>query len=132
MAHWTEKYIGQPYKLGESDCAALAAKVRREVFQLPVPSPADVERAASRLTRAAQLSDGVEAFGELTDTPVDGDVVLMLCLNRPSHVGVFCVIDGQPCVLHAMENAGMVVLHRLRDLPKFMLAVEGVYKWKTI
>ena len=29
-----------------------------------------------------------------------------------------------------MENAGMVVLHKIRELDKYFLKVEGYYKWK--
>lgn len=129
-AHWSARYIGEPYLPEEADCARLVARVRVEVFGLPVPDAVDVKRAASRLKRAAQLKDAVEAFGELTDSPAEGDAVLMYCLGRPSHIGVFCLVNGERCVLHAMENAGHVVLHRLRDLHRVMLTVEGFYRWK--
>ena len=130
MAHWSDPYIGDPYVKGDADCARLLCRVRREVFGLPVPGDAEVERAASRLGRAAQMADGVEAFGERVDVPQEGDAVLMICRGRPSHIGVFCVVDGERCVLHAMENVAMVVRHTLRDLPKCLLAVEGFYRWK--
>ncbi len=128
--HWTEQYIGQPYVRGAADCAALAVQVRREVFGRDVPSAVEQERAASALGRARQMAEGVADYGQRIAAPVDGDVVLMHCCGRPSHVGVYCVIDGEPYVLHAMENAGMVVLHRLRDLPRVLLSVEGFYRWK--
>lgn len=130
MNHWSCKYIGEPYIPNEADCARLVARIRVEVFKQPIPSAVDVERAASRLGRAAQLKDAVEHYGELTTEPTEGDAVLMYCAGRPSHIGVFCVVDGERYVLHAMENAGMIVLHRLRDLPKVFLTVEGYYKWK--
>lgn len=130
MNHWTEQYIGQPYETGSADCAALVAQVRREVFALPVPEAADIERAASRLGRVGQMTDLVDAYGHKTDTPKDGDAVLMICRGRPSHIGVFADISGEPCVLHAMESAGHVVLHRIRDLGRVMLKVEGFYAWK--
>lgn len=130
MAHWAEQYVGQPYIKGDADCARLLCRVRREVFGLPVPNEAEVDRAASALGRVAQMEDGVEAFGERVDEPADGDAVLMLCRGRPSHIGVFCLVDGERCVLHAQENLGMVVLHRLRDLPKCLLMIEGFYRWK--
>lgn len=130
MEHWSANYIGLPYVAGDADCAALLCRVRREVFCQPVPSAAEIERAASRLGRNAQLADGVDAFGLPTDSPKEGDAVLMMCRGRPSHIGVYCEIEGVRCVLHAMENAGMVVLHRLRDLPRVFLEVEGFYTWK--
>lgn len=128
--HWAEQYIGQPYITNEADCARLVTRVRSEVFKLPVPTDVEVHRAASRLGRAAQMTDLVALYTQPVDDPKEGDVVLMLCRNRPSHVGVYCDVNGEPSVLHAMENAGMVVLHRIRDLPKVFLSVEGFYKWK--
>ncbi len=130
MAHWTETYIGRPYIPGVADCARLVCDVRREVFGLPVPPEAEPDRAASVLGRYRQMSEGVAEYGERTDDPQDGDAVLMRCRGRPSHVGVYALINNEPCVLHAMQNAGMVVLHRLRDLPRYRLHVEGCYRWK--
>lgn len=130
MAHWSEVYIGEPYVPGEADCAALYARVSREVFRRSVPDAVEVERAASRLGRAAQMGDGVEAWGNPVERPVEGDAVLMVCAGRPSHIGVYCLVDGEPCVLHAMENAGQTVLHTLRSLGRYALRVEGFYRWK--
>jgi hypothetical protein len=130
MAHWSESYIGQPYAVGQADCARLLAQVRKEVFDLPVPEAIEVERLQSRLGRVGQMIDLVTAYGQPTNHPKEGDAVLMLCANRPSHIGVYCEIAGEPCVLHAMENAGMVVLHRIRELERAFLKVEGYYTWK--
>jgi len=130
MMHWCEPYIGQAYSRGDADCARLVCRVRAEVFGLPVPTDAEAERAASRLGRVAQMADGVEAFGLRVNEPKEGDAVLMVCRGRPSHIGVYCLVDSEPCVLHAMENAGMVVKHRIRDLSQVMLSVEGFYRWK--
>lgn len=129
--HWVERYIGKPYVLGEADCARLLSDVRREVFNLPVPSDVEVERKASRLGRAGQMTDLLAEYGEQTKEPQEGDAVLMNCRGRPSHIGVYCIVDGEKCVVHAMENAKMVVLHKLRDLPKSLLSIEGFYKWKS-
>ena len=130
MSHWSEKYIGRPYVLGDADCARLLADVRKEVFSLPVPSEVEVDRAQSRLSRVGQMTDLVAEYGIRTDDPQEGDAVLMICAGRPGHIGAYCLINNQGCVLHAMENAGMVVLHKIRDLNIFSLKVEGYYKWK--
>ena len=89
-----------------------------------------MERAVSRLGRAVQMDSAVDAMGQRVLYPDEGDAVLMLCAGRPSHIGVYCVVDGETSVLHAMENAGMVVRHRLRDLTRVGLAIEGFYRWK--
>lgn len=130
MSHWSSIYIGQPYEAGHADCARLLGTVRKEVFDLPVPDEIEVDRAASRLGRVGQMSDLVSEFGVLTDSPIEGDAVLMFCAGRPGHIGVYCEINEEPCVLHAMENAGMVVLHKIRDLNRVFLKVEGYYTWK--
>lgn len=130
MGHWSERYIGQPYEANTADCARLLAQVRKEVFALPVPESIEVERLHSRLGRVGQMSDLVDAYGLRTHDPKEGDAVLMYCAGRPSHIGVYCEIGGSPYVLHAMENAGMVVLHRINDLDRVFLKIEGYYTWK--
>ena len=130
MPHWSEKYIGQPYMPHTADCARLLSRVRKEEFGLPVPTDIEVDRAQSRLGRIGQMKDLVQEFGTKTENPQDGDAVLMICRGRPSHIGVYCLIDNEPCVLHAMENADMVVLHRIRELNRVFLTVEGYYAWK--
>jgi len=97
---------------------------------LPVPSDVEIERRVSRLGRAAQMNDLVFNFGQKTDNPSEGDAVLMMCRGRPSHIGVYCEVDGERCVLHAMENAGHTVLHKIRELSRVGLSVEGYYAWK--
>jgi cell wall-associated NlpC family hydrolase len=127
--HWSEKYIGKPYKLGDADCAVLVCEVHEKEFNGEVPEFVTALRQNTRLKRVEQLETLARSAVVPTDEPKDGDVVLMLCRGRPSHVGVYCEVDNEPSVLHAMENAKMVVRHRIRDLHKFWLSVEGYYKW---
>ena len=131
MAHWSEQYIGKPYVIGDADCAHTLAMVRSEVFNQPVPTDIEVERKASALGRAGQMIDLVAEYGEKTENPEEGDAVLMMCKGRPSHIGAYCIVNGEPSVLHAMQSAGMVVLHRIRDLERVFLTVEGYYTWKS-
>ena len=128
--HWSTKYIGEPYIAGDADCARLLSRVRREIFKHPTPDEIEIARASSRLGRVGQMTDLLAIYGKKTEEPQEGDAVLMICAGRPGHIGVYCEIDGEKCVLHAMENAGMVVRHKIRDLSKFFLTVEGYYKWK--
>ena len=130
MAHWSDNYIGQPYEINTADCARLLSKVRKIEFNLPVPADIELERANSRLGRVSQIGDLVSEYGVKTESPKEGDAVLMLHRGRPSHIGVYCIVDGEECVLHAMESVKMVVRHKLSDLHKAWLTVEGYYSWK--
>ena len=126
--HWAQQYVGQPYIEGAHDCAAFAARVQRDVFQREIALPT----ARAGLRGNARMIDTLTAdYAVPTATPVDGDAVLMRCRGRLSHVGLYCLFGNTPYVLHAMKNAGMVVLHRLRDLEHQGLILEGFYQWRA-
>lgn len=125
--HWTQQYIGMPYIEGEQDCGEFAARIQREVFRREVRLP--TERAAGLRGKSRQIESLLDDYGLVTDAPVDGDAVLMKG-GSLWHIGVYALIGGIPYVLHAMKNAGQVVLHRLRDLENQGLKFEGFYKWK--
>jgi hypothetical protein len=130
MKHWTEPYIGRPYGNG-LDCAQLVFDARCEVFGAVPERLRELERAHTQLGRARQMESLVHDLGTITEAPQEGDAVLMLCRGRPSHIGIYATPGGVPSVLHAMKNAGQVVLHRIADLPRLLLSVEGYYKWPT-
>lgn len=127
MAHWSTRYIGRPYS--ETNCAELAARVQREVFGLEIALPDAMP------TFAGHQSKMIDALGAdyayRVTAPADGDAVLMRCRGRLSHVGVYCDFGrGYGYVLHAMKSAGQVVLHRVRDLARVNLDLEGYYRWR--
>jgi len=123
--HWSAQYIGRPY--AETNCAELAALVQREVFGRAIALPDAMP------TFAGHQSKMIDALGAdyayRVACPEDGDAVLMQCRGRLSHVGVFCDLQGG-YVLHAVKNAGQVVLHRVRDLGRVNLVLEGYYRWR--
>lgn len=128
--HWAERWIGRQYDENGHDCAALCCDVRREVFGGRLPPAAATLRADSRLQRSRQIEQAIAEMLHPTESPQEGDVVLMKSAGRLEHVGVFCRIGGDDWVLHALFNAGHVVLHRLRDLAAQGLKAEGFYAWK--
>jgi len=124
--HWAETFVGIPY--AENDCAQFAARVQREVFGKHITLPS--QRAAGYRGQSAQLVNLRDDYATPTDDPIDGDAVLMVGRGYLNHIGVFARIDSEPWVLHAMRNAGHVVLHRVRDLPRYGLTLEGYYRWR--
>lgn len=127
MAHWSDQFLGEPYVKGENDCAAVAVRAVRAATGREIVLP--TERAAGWRGYSAQIQAGRDAVATPVESPGDGDGVLMVGRARLNHIGVLCVIGGEHWVLHAMEAAGEVVRHRVRELERFGLAVEGYYRW---
>lgn len=125
MAHWSESYIGRPYRPGDADCAQLAVTVQEHVFHRQVTLPLPQRWAALRHDPQQLAAD----YGIHTNDPQEGDAVVMRC-GRGWHLGVYTRIGVEEWVLHATSAAGAAHLTRLRDLPRQGLKVEGFYRWK--
>lgn len=123
--HWSARYVGMPYQV--ADCAMLAAHVQREVFGREIRLPTD--RAPGLRGMTDQIERLKTDFAACVDAPVEGDAVLMISRGKIEHIGIFCVIDREPWVLHSVRNAGQAVLHRLRELSNQGLTIEGYYRW---
>lgn len=128
--HWSAQYIGQPYIEGENDCASFAVKVQREVFGRTILLPQD--RAANVIGWSKQINEHKNECATPTNEPVEGDAVLMIGKGRTNHIGVYIDLCGVPYVVHAMQNAKQVCLHRIHALENAGLKLEGFYKWKII
>ncbi len=128
--HWSAQYIGLPYVEGTNDCASFAVKVQREVFNRTIELPQD--RAANIRGVSKQITNNKNDCATPTTKPQDGDAVLMVGRGRINHIGIYVEFCSVPYVLHAMQGAKQVCLHRIRELNNFNLSLEGFYKWKTI
>lgn len=128
MPHWSDKYVGAPYIEGEKDCAYYVELILREVFGREVRLPSE------RWQGVRGLSNQIHAYKSDYSLPIaapaDGCGVLMVGRGRMNHLGLYCLIDGLPYVLHAQRNAGQVTRHKLRELPNQGLTVEGFYAWR--
>jgi len=128
MSHWSARYIGLPYQSGRFDCANLVEQVARDVLGRHVNLPKD--RAGTRAVElSAQLHDHMAVYAARAESPADAHPVLMVGRGYLDHVGVAATIAGEWWVLHNFIRSRQVVLHRVRDLPTFGLAVEGYYRW---
>lgn len=121
-----DRFIGLPYS-EDFDCADFVAHVRREMFGHDVRLPNGRERG---VRGQAALPGRVPAYGVPTDSPRDGDLVLMGLYGRSGgHVGLYFHRDHEGWVLHSNETNGCSVLHRVRDLPDFGTTMKGYYAW---
>jgi len=121
-----DRFIAIPYCEHTFDCADLVMLVQRELFGRDIRLPGARQRGLRGVAKVGEVSRQLAAR---TQTPKDGDLVLMIEHARPSHVGVWFWRAHEAWVLHANERNGCSVLHRLRELPQFGLTVEGVYRW---
>jgi hypothetical protein len=132
--HWSHTYIGRTYQEGAFDCADLARLVNREVFKREIRLPdgrdyAGKAGAAKLRAMTAQIEAERDAYVQATDSPVEGDCVLIDARGHTCHIGVYSVIAGEPWVLHAACDAMQVVLHRVRDMGRSGYRIEGYYRW---
>lgn len=129
MDHWSSKYVGKKYVQGEYDCTHMTVEVMRREFGLNVDLP--TERVPTDFGLSALIDKYKEAYTVPTSKPKDGSIVLMKARNRLNHVGVYCVIDGKPYVLHNQKNVGGVVLHKLRDLKNWNIVIDSFYELRV-
>lgn len=129
-AHWTERYVGLPYDATRFDCAHLVARVLEEQFARRVALPSEHARHYRAQQRQIAAEKGQiasrRAEGELCE---DGDGVLLISRGHFDHLGLYARLQGEGWVLHNFSAAGHVCLHRLRDLARHGLQLEGVYRW---
>lgn len=134
MAHWSSQYVGRPYIEGVFDCAELARIVQREVFHREVNIPSDrdysdKQGAMKFLHMRRQLERCTADAATPTETPEEGDAVLLNSRGFYQHIGVYCVVNGEPQVLHATDRADQVVLTKVRELHIRGYRVGGYFKW---
>lgn len=124
--HPAELYVGLAYDEATFDCADLVVLVQRALFGRVVQLPNGRPRGARGQLAIGTLS---QAFAARTDTPADGDLVLMLEHGRPAHVGTYFRLAHEGWVLHTCARSTCSVLHRVRDLAAWGAPIEGYYRW---
>lgn len=126
--HWAEAYVGEPYLEGEQDCGSFSVRVVAEQFGRRIRLPTARAQGLRGLSR--QIVDLLDDYGEPVVIPCEGDAVLMVSRGELQHIGLYCEVRGEACVLHAVRNAGQVCLHPLRMLSTLGLVVQGFYRWR--
>lgn len=124
-----ERFCEIPYCEDSMDCADLVVLVQRELFGREVTLPNGRPRGVRGQAALATMGELSREYGVRTDTPQDGDLVLMRDQGRLGHAGVYFHLAHEGWVLHTNERNGCSVLHRVRDLPDWGCPVEGFYRW---
>ena len=126
MTHWAEKYVGREYRLRDYDCASLVCDVEREQFAKDVPDFG--ERPPSRSEGYEMLLAEIDKRLVDSEQPEEGDIVDVLARGDFPHVGVYCVVDGAPAVLHNTRKHG-VIITPLAEMSRYGWRVQRILKW---
>ena len=127
-----ERYVGMAYVADEFDCSDLVAQVQTELFGKTLRLPPHAQRPGGRAGRRRMISAMCEALATELAAPEHGAVIMM---KQPAddgggmlwHMGVMFAQDHEWWVLHNAQTLGSVWLHRLSELGKLGLQVEGYY-----
>lgn len=129
MAHWTSKYISIPYK--KMHCSAFAEYVLKDKFNIDFKFP---QSEGTIFNQSEQIKKHIPEFSyypEKTDSPKDGDLVLMHGKRLMCHVGLYVEIKGIGYVLHSESSIGCACLHKINQIKLYGYSVEGIYRWRT-
>jgi len=129
-AHWSDDYIGIPYST--ADCGELAARVQRDVFGRDVTLP--IDRPCNLSGRSRMIDQLLLDYGRPTDSPRDGDAVL-LSAGSLWHIGVYCLMtvgigSDQPWLLHTTRHSVYSTRIPLRRAADTNMIISGYYQWR--
>lgn len=132
MAHWSDRWLGRPFKPGEYDCLDFVFEVAVAQFGRQVAMPPRPRSSAREMT-AAVHTQGMEYARPLAagEAELEGDLVLLRPLGARTvecHVGILCLPAGARCVLHLCEGLGSV-RYRINDLARRSWELRGLYRW---
>ena len=126
--HWSDRYVGLPYIPEIGDCAALAARVAREVLRIDCGLP--TAHAGTLRAQAEQIRKYQATLAADSPKPLDGQPALFVGRGRTCHIGVVCLINDQVWILHADQGSGFVVRESLAGMTQpHRFQLEGFYKW---
>jgi hypothetical protein len=123
--HWAERFVGIQYE--EMNCAEFVEHVLREQFQINFKFP---QSRGSLFAETQQIKENLSVFTERTESPKDGDLVLMHGKRLMCHVGLYVKIGMTAYVLHSEGRVKTSALHRMKDIIQYGYSVAGFYKWR--
>lgn len=129
-----QTYVGTLYRVGEFDCADLAAQVQRELFGRVIALPAQRKRPAGARGQAREIARLQADLADRIDLPVDGCGALFHEPDGDSqlwHIGTMFAHAGDWWVLHNSHKLQSAALHRLSDVKRFGLRLDGFYAWRV-
>lgn len=128
-----QSYVGTPYQPGIFDCADLARLVMQDVFGRSIALPLHRQRPLGVAGQRRAIASLRDEIAIRVDVPFTGCGVLLCETAPPSalwHIGVVALRGGETWVLHNSHKLGSAHLHRLSDLHRWGMHLDGYYAWK--
>ena len=122
--HWTMKYLSIEYK--DMNCSEFASHVLKDHFKKNYNFP---QSEGSIFNQSAQIKESLPKFAYKTDTPKEGDLILMHGRRRMCHVGIAVKIGRSWYVLHTESSMKTAALHQINKVFFNGYTVEGFYTW---
>lgn len=131
MKHWIDEYVGMPYVIDTFDCVGLISLVYKQELQTDLELP--TERNEGVFLLSQQIAESMDDYVDNVslNKAQDFDVVLMKHKGKLNHTGLFFRVGNVPYVLHNIRSINQVVAHKIKDLEKINLFVEGIYRFKN-
>lgn len=125
--HWSCKFLSIPY--AQLNCAEFVEYVLKKQFGITFYFP---QNRGSVFSQSADLKKYIKRYvhPEKTDSPEEGDLVVMNGVRKMCHVGILVKIKNDFFVLHTQKNLGCACLHKLKEIKNYGLNLEGIYKWQ--
>ncbi|MFN4360516.1 MAG: hypothetical protein ACK4F4_07310 [Hylemonella sp.] len=131
-----QSYVGMPYRTGEFDCGDLARLVMQQVFGRQIALPAQRTRPGGARGQAREILRLRDSVAKQVDLAFDGCAVLLWEPDEDAdghqvwHLGTAFVHAGEVWVLHNSARLQGAALHRLADLRRWGMRLDGFYAWK--
>lgn len=131
MSHWAEQYIGKPWQVASDgpaafDCWGLVVEIQRRRYGRTLEIIPVEQNNLRQLIRTIE-NHPIRQKWQPTDTPQEGNVVLLRQSRHPIHVGVWLDVDGGG-VLHCERQSG-VVFQEQHSLSLSGWKIEGFYRY---
>ena len=122
---WAEKYLGLPY--GEYNCAELVQLALKEQYDYDLILPQLPSKAAEMHRTIMRQKE----LYKITDSPIDGTIVIMRMNGRMSHIGLYCVGKGmQNYILHAVQSTKHTILTSEKNLSRMAIKIMEFREWR--
>ena len=118
------------YDAEKFDCGDFFILAQSRLFNRNVVLPG---KRARRVRGQAKLGALSQEYAVRTESPVEGDIVLTREFGepRPSHIGVYLMLDYQPHILHCNDKPWPFSrCDKIASLIGHGIIIEGYYTWK--